>query len=171
MALRNILGEGEPALLRKCRPVKEFDDRLHTLLDDMRETMLDAEGAGLAAPQVGVLRRAVVVMDFTIEDSEPSDCIIELINPEITQMEGEQEGLEGCLSLPGKMGIVKRPMKVKVKAYDRFGKEFEVEREALTARAICHELDHLDGILYTTLASTVFDNEELDEYLNAEGGE
>ena len=145
MALLNILTEGEETLRKTCRPVEKVTERIRTLLDDMYETMLHAEGVGLAGPQVGVLRRVVVV------ETEPGNPI-ELINPVIVEMSGEQEGTEGCLSLPGKSGCVRRPMNVTVKALDRNGQEFTVSGTALTARAFCHEIDHLDGILYTDKA-------------------
>ncbi|MGM9618358.1 MAG: peptide deformylase [Oscillospiraceae bacterium] len=149
MALRKIMLEGEPCLAKKCHPVTEFNKKLHDLLDDMAETMVEAQGVGLAAPQVGILRRVVVVMD---ENEE----IIELVNPEIVRTEGEQTGPEGCLSIPGKFGAVTRPMVVRVRAQDRNGCWFEVEDEGLTARAFCHELEHLDGHLF---------NEHVDRYL------
>ena len=122
----------------------KFDDKLHTLLDDMAETLRDADGVGLAAPQVGILRQVVLVIN---EDDE----IIELINPEIIQTSGEQFGLEGCLSVPGRYGFVKRPMVVRVRAQDRNGNTFEVEDEGLTARCFCHEIDHLSGHLFDEL--------------------
>ena len=142
MALRTIVKEGDSVLSKRCRPVVSFDDRLHTLLDDMAETLLDSGGIGLAAPQVGVLRR-VVVIDLD------EDGILELINPEIIEQSGEQDGPEGCLSVPGRWGMVKRPNVVKLRAQDRDGEWFEVEGEELIARCFCHELDHLDGIIYT----------------------
>lgn len=163
MALRNILTFGDKTLNKVCRPVTDFNKRLHTLIDDMIDTLLEADGVGLAAPQVGILRRVAVVIDITKEDAELKDQIIELINPEIIYTEGEQEGNEGCLSLPGEYGIVKRPMKVIVRAFDRFGKEFEYTGEGITARCFCHEIDHLDGHLYTELASRMLTPEELDE--------
>ena len=140
MALRNILTEEDPTLRKVSRPVTKFDDRLHELLDDMAETLEDARGVGLAAPQVGILRRVVVV--------DVGEEILELINPEIISQSGEQTGMEGCLSVPGKYGIVTRPNVVKVRAQDRFGEWYEAEGEELIARAFCHELDHLDGHLY-----------------------
>ena len=140
MALRNILTEEDPTLRKVSRPVTKFDDRLHELLDDMAETLEDARGVGLAAPQVGILRRVVVV--------DVGEEILELINPEIISQSGEQTGLEGCLSVPGKYGIVTRPNVVKVRAQDRFGEWYEAEGEELIARAFCHELEHLDGHLY-----------------------
>lgn len=142
MALRKIMTEKDPALHKVCRPVTEFNDRLHRLLDDMTETLRQANGVGLAAPQVGILRRAVVV-----ETGEEN--MLELVNPRILEQSGEQDGAEGCLSVPGKWGMVKRPNYVKLQAQDRFGNWFEVEAEALIARCFCHELDHLDGHLYT----------------------
>ncbi len=155
MALRNIIKEGDPVLTKVCRPVTSFDGRLHQLLDDMAETLRDANGVGLAAPQVGILRRVVLVIN---EDDE----LLELINPEIVSTEGEQEGLEGCLSVPGVYGLVKRPMRVRVRAQDRNGVPFEVEDEELTARCFCHEIDHLDGHLYKELATQLYTLEDLE---------
>lgn len=140
MAIRNIVTEGDSVLRKTCRSVLNFDEKLHQLLDDMKETMYKAEGVGLAAPQVGILRRICVV--------DVGDGLIELINPVIESEEGMQEGAEGCLSLPGKTGVVRRPMKVTVRAQDRNGNTFTVSGEELKARAFCHEIDHLNGILY-----------------------
>ena len=162
MALRKIVEQGDPCLNKVCRPVTEFNGRLHELLDDLLETLADANGAGLAAPQVGVLRRVCVVMD---EDSEE---YLELVNPEIVAQRGEQTGLEGCLSVPGKWGIVTRPERVRVRAQDRDGNWFEVEGEELTARAFCHEIEHLDGHLYTEHIDHFLSDEELREYLEQE---
>lgn len=162
MALRKIVEQGDPCLNKVCRPVTEFNGRLHELLDDLLETLADANGAGLAAPQVGVLRRVCVVMD---EDSEE---YLELVNPEIMARSGEQTGLEGCLSVPGKWGIVTRPQRVRVRAQDRDGNWFEVEGEDLTARAFCHEIEHLDGHLYTEHIDHFLSDEELREYLEQE---
>ncbi len=162
MALRKIVEQGDPCLNKVCRPVTEFNGRLHELLDDLLETLADANGAGLAAPQVGVLRRVCVVMD---EDSEE---YLELVNPEIVARSGEQTGLEGCLSVPGKWGIVTRPQRVRVRAQDRDGNWFEVEGEDLTARAFCHEIEHLDGHLYTEHIDHFLSDEELREYLEQE---
>ena len=162
MALRKIVEQGDECLTKVCRPVTEFNSRLHELLDDMVETLADANGAGLAAPPVGVLRRVCIVMD---EDSEE---YIELINPEIVAQSGEQTGLEGCLSVPGKWGIVTRPNVVRVRAQDRDGQWFEVEGEELTARAFCHEIEHLDGHLYTEHIDHFLSEEELRAYLEAE---
>ena len=164
MALRNIREEGDSLLLKKSRPVTDFDRRLHILLDDMRETLLNADGVGLAAPQVGVLRRLVLVMDTSKEELTPEEQIIELINPEIIKTSGSQEGPEGCLSVPGVYGLVKRPDYVKVRAQDRHGKTFEVEGTGLTARCFCHEIDHLDGHLFTELAEKILSEEELEDY-------
>jgi len=156
MALRKIVEQGDPCLNKVCRPVTEFNGRLHELLDDLVETLADANGAGLAAPQVGVLRRVCVVMD---EDSEE---YLELVNPEIVAQQGEQDGLEGCLSVPGLWGFVKRPEWVKVKAQDRSGNWFEVDGKDVTARCFCHELGHLDAHLYVELTDRLYTNEELD---------
>ncbi len=142
MALRKIRTIGDPCLTKVCRRVDKFDGRLHTLLDDMKETLLDANGVGLAAPQVGILKRVIVI------DRGEEEGVIELINPEIINMEGSVTGIEGCLSVPDKAGEVERPQKATVKAFDRFGNEIEYTGEDLYARCICHECDHLDGILY-----------------------
>lgn len=158
MALRKIVVQGDECLQKVCRPVTEFNARLHTLLDDMKETLIESGGVGLAAPQVGILRRLCVVMN---EDDE----IIELINPEIVATEGEQTGLEGCLSVPGKYGIVTRPNVVRVRAQDRHGEIFEVEDEGLTARCFCHELEHLDGHLFIERAERLLTEEELEAYI------
>ena len=155
MALRNIVIQGDSVLTKVCRPVTKFDKRLHILLDDMAETLVDANGVGLAAPQVGVLRRVVIV--------DTGDEILELINPEIIKAEGEQTGLEGCLSVPGRYGIVTRPNVVAVRAQDRFGEWFEAEGEELIARCFCHELAHLDGQLYVEVAERMLTPEELEE--------
>ncbi len=159
MALRNIVTVGDSVLNKVCRPVTQFDKRLATLLDDMTETLEEANGVGLAAPQVGVLRR-VVVVDLG------EDGVLELVNPEIVEESGTQSDLEGCLSVPGKYGIVTRPNVVKVRAQDRFGDWFEAEGEGLIARCFCHELDHLDGHLYTEVAERMLTQEELEELMN-----
>lgn len=153
MAILHILTEEEPRLKKKSRPVDEITDRIKTLLDDMVETMRRADGVGLAAPQVGVLRRIVVC---EVEEGE----VIELINPEIIAQSGSQTGREGCLSLPGKQGIVTRPSYVKVRALDRNGVMREYEGTELLARCFCHEIDHLDGILYTKRAQRMVDPDE-----------
>ena len=163
MALRKIVTVGDPVLNKVCRPVTKFDDRLAMLIDDMIETMHEANGVGLAGPQVGVLRR-VVVVDTGDED-------LELVNPEIVETGKEmQTGLEGCLSVPGKYGIVTRPNYVVVRAQDRNGDWYEYEGEELIARAFCHELAHLDGQLYTEVAERMLTNEELEAlYADNEG--
>lgn len=158
MALRKIALQGEECLTKVCRPVTDFNARIHTLLDDMTETLIDSGGVGLAAPQVGILRRVVVVMN---EDDE----IIELINPEIIKTAGRQDGLEGCLSVPGKYGFVSRPNYVRVRAQDRYGDFFEVEDEGLTARCFCHEIEHLDGHLFVEHTDHLLTEEELEEYI------
>ena len=158
MALRKIVLQGDECLTKVCRPVTEFNSRLHTLLDDMTETLLDSGGVGLAAPQVGILRRVCVVQN---EDDE----VIELINPEIIYTEGEQTGLEGCLSVPGKYGIVTRPEVVRVRAQDRNGDFFEVEDSDLTARCFCHEIEHLDGHLFVEHTDHLMTEEELEEFI------
>jgi peptide deformylase len=153
MGLRKILTEKEPSLHKVCKPVTEFDKRLHKLLDDMKETLIESNGVGLAAPQVGILRRVVLVDNGT--------QILELVNPTIIETDGVQEGPEGCLSVPGKYGWVKSPYYAKVRAQDRDGNWFEAEGEELTARCFCHELDHLDGILYTQVMDRFLTEEEL----------
>ena len=156
MALRNIVTVGDPVLTKKCRPVVKFDDRLAQLIDDMKETMRNANGVGLAAPQVGVLRRLVVV--------DVGDEIVELVNPEIVSMSEEmQTGVEGCLSLPGEYGVVTRPMYVTVRAQDRSGDWYEYDGEELVARCFCHEIDHLDGPMYTEIAEKMLTPEELEQ--------
>jgi peptide deformylase len=160
MALRNILTEGDPTLNKTSRPVVKFDNRLHVLLDDMAETLNTSNGVGLAAPKVGVLRRVVLVVETNVPEGE-EEFIIELINPEIISSEGEQRGSEGCLSVPDQFGIVTRPEKVTVRAQDRYGNWFEREREGLTARCFCHEIDHLNGILFTSLAERMLTEEEI----------
>jgi peptide deformylase len=156
MAIRNILTEGDETLYKKSRPVTDFNDRLHTLLDDMHETLEEANGVGLAAPQVGVLRRAVLV--------DNGEEVLELINPEILETSGEQTGPEGCLSVPGKYGMVTRPDFVRVRAQDRFGNWHEYEGTELTARCFCHEIEHLDGHLYTEHVTHFLTEEELEDY-------
>ena len=158
MGLRKILTDKDPALHKVCRKVENFDSRLFKLLDDMRDTLIESGGVGLAAPQVGILRR-VVLVDVGEEDNE----IVELINPEMVETDGEQYGPEGCLSVPGKYGLVKRPYYAKVRAQDRNGDWFEAEGEELIARCFCHELDHLDGIVYTEVMERFLTEEELNE--------
>lgn len=160
MALRNIVTKEDKILYKVCRPVVKFDERLHQLLDDMADTLIKANGVGLAAPQVGVLRRAVLVIETNVEEGEEEE-ILELINPELIDTSGEQVGAEGCLSVPGEYGIVRRPSRAKVKAQDRDGNWFEYEGEGLTARCICHELEHLDGHLFTEKCDRMLTEEEL----------
>lgn len=163
MALRTVLTSEEPRLRKHSREVVNFDGRLHQLLDDMLETLAEEDGVGLAAPQVGVLKRAVIVMETNVDEENGEEpYFIELINPEIISCEGEQRGSEGCLSVPEEYGIVTRPMKVTVRAQDRFGKEFTVSGEGLTARCFCHEVDHLEGILFTDLAERMLTREEIE---------
>lgn len=154
MAIRNIVRFGEDVLEKECRKVEKFDAKLHQLLDDMKETLEDANGAGLAAPQVGVLRQICIV--------DVGEGPIELVNPEIIAVSGEQTGLEGCLSYPDRWGEVTRPMKVTVKAQDRDGNWFEATGEELCARAFCHEIDHLHGVLFTSHAKRIMTTEELE---------
>ena len=153
MGLRKILTDKDPALHKVCKPVEVFDRKLHKLLDDMRDTLIDSNGVGLAAPQVGILRRVVLV--------DVGDEILELINPEMLETDGEQVGPEGCLSVPGKYGLVKRPYWAKVRAQDRNGNWYEAEGEELIARCFCHELDHLDGIIYTEVMDRFLTEDEL----------
>lgn len=160
MALRTILTEEDPTLYKKCREITEFNARLHQLLDDMAETLAQADGVGLAAPQVGVLRRAVLVLETNVPEGEEPK-LIELINPEIIETEGEQHEAEGCLSVPGQYGIVARPAFVRVHAQDRNGNDFEVTGEGLTARCFCHEIDHLNGIVFTSKCERMLTEEEL----------
>lgn len=152
MALRRIVEIGDNKLRKICKPVEKFDRRLKTLLEDMADTMYDADGVGLAAPQVGILRRAVVI--------DVGDGLVELVNPEIVEQSGEQSGPEGCLSVPGRSGVVTRPFHVRVKAQNAKGEPFELEAEEFFARAVCHELDHLDGVLYVDkMDREIFDDE------------
>lgn len=156
MALRKIREIGDSCLKKKCRPVEKFDDKLHILLDDMKETLASANGVGLAAPQVGILRRAVVI------DLGEEEGILELVNPEIIRTDGSETAPEGCLSVPGKVGEVERPTSATVRACDRFGKEYEYTGEGIIARCICHECDHLDGILYVDKVIRFIEEEEED---------
>ena len=160
MANRKIVTIGDETLRKTCREQKKFDKRLHTLLDDMAETMYKAEGVGLAGPQVGILRR-VAVVDVSAE----RDGLIELINPEIVETEGEQTGREGCLSVPGRQGVVTRPRKVRVRYQDRNGNITEREAEGFEARAICHEMDHLDGQLYIDIMNRELSREEIEGHI------
>ena len=156
MGLRKILTDAEPALHKVCKPVEKFDWKLHKLLKDMTDTLIDSGGVGLAAPQVGILRRVVLV--------DTGEEILELVNPTMVETSGEQEGAEGCLSVPGKYGLVKRPNYAKVRAQDRDGNWFEAEGEELIARCFCHELDHLDGIIYTEKMERFLTAEEWESY-------
>ena len=156
MALRKILTDKESALHKVCKPVTDFDAKLHKLLDDMTETLIESGGVGLAAPQVGILRRV-----FLVDVGEEANEIVEFINPEIIETDGEQVGPEGCLSVPGKYGLVKRPYYAKVRAQDRNGEWFEAEGEELIGRCFCHENDHLDGIIYTEVMERLLTEEEL----------
>ena len=158
MAIRNIGKDGDEVLTKKCRPVEKFNKKLWMLLDDMAETMHRANGVGLAAPQVGILRRVAV-----IDISPEQDGVIELVNPQIIAYSGEQCGNEGCLSFPGQWGIVKRPNYVKVRAQDRFGEEFEIEGKELLARAFCHEIDHLNGVVFKEVADRMLTPKEIEE--------
>lgn len=155
MALRRILTVDDPALHKVCRPVTKFDKKLCNLLDDMKETLVEANGVGLAAPQVGILRRVIVI--------DTGEELVELINPKIVETSGEEEDVEGCLSVPGEYWLVKRPSFARVCATDRDGNEFVLSGEGLTARCICHECDHLDGHIYTEIASRRLTDEELEE--------
>lgn len=155
MAILNIVKEGDETLRKVCRPVTEITPRIKQLLDDMLETLIDSNGVGLAAPQVGILRRIAIVDD--------GENYIELINPVITEREGEQEEMEGCLSVPEVWGITHRPMRVKGRAMNRNGEEFTFEGEGLTARCFCHEIDHLDGKLFIDEAIHILTPEEVEE--------
>ena len=156
MAVREIRELGEDVLRKICKPVEKFDLRLAILLKDMADTMHDADGVGLAAPQIGIVRRAVVI------DVGDEHGVIELVNPVITERSEEtQTGREGCLSLPNRQGVVTRPMRVKVHAQDRHGRPFDLEGEGLLARAICHELDHLDGHLYIDCMDRILTEKEI----------
>ena len=150
MAHRNLRFEDDAILRKKCKDVTFFDERLFKLLDDLTDTMYEYEGVGLAAPQVGILKNVVVI------DVRDSNGLIELINPKIVETFGRQTGREGCLSFPNLMGDVTRPKRVLVKAYNRFGEEFMLTGENLLARALCHEIDHLNGILFVDLANDLF---------------
>lgn len=158
MALRKIITVGHPTLKKRARPVERFDDRLGLLLDDMKETLVQANGVGLAAPQVAILRRICIV--------DNGEELLELVNPEILEQSGEQDGLEGCLSVPETYGYVKRPNYVKIKAQDRHGVWHEYEGEELVARCFCHEIDHLDGHIYTEKAYHMLTDEEYEAMMS-----
>ena len=163
MAIRNVVQVGDEVLRQKCFPVENFDENLHALLDDMKDTLRKAEGAGLAAVQVGILRRVVLV--------DVGDGLLELINPEIVETKGEIEDTEGCLSVPGEWGLVKRPEYVKIKAQDRRGVWHRYEGTDLKARCFCHEIDHLDGIIYTDKVIKKLTPEEAQEFRSKNKGE
>ena len=165
MAIREIRKKGDPCLEKVCHPVTEFNERLHLLLDDMRETLEESGGVGLAAPQDGILRRVCIVEDVDWDGEKGEKNPIVLVNPEIVKAEGEQPGLEACLSLPGRWGIVTRPYTVRVRAQDRDGAAFEVEDEDITARCFCHEIEHLDGHLFSEHCDRLLTDEELEQYL------
>ena len=155
MALRKIVTEGDPILTKKCRPVEKFNQKLWDLIDDLLDTLEDSGGVGLAAPQVGVMRRICVI--------DVGDGPVEFVNPAIIESDGEQEVQEGCLSCPGEFGIIRRPMHVKSRYFDRFGNECEIEGEGLFAQAMCHEFDHLDGIIFKSKVLRMLSEEELRE--------
>ncbi|MBQ5565707.1 MAG: peptide deformylase [Clostridia bacterium] len=157
MALRDIVKEGDRILTKKCRPVEKFDQKLATLLDDMAETLKLANGVGLAAPQVGILRRVCIV------DIGDEEGLIELVNPEIIESEGTQSGAEGCLSCPNEYGIVERPMNVTVKAQNRNGEVFTIKGKELKARAFCHEIDHLNGIIFKQKVERMLRPDEIED--------
>ena len=160
MATRTIVTEGDDVLLKKCRTVENFNSRLFELLDDMAETLYESDGVGLAAPQVGVRRRVVVI------DVGDENGLMELINPEIIETSEETAtDMEGCLSFPGQWGMVERPLRVRVKAQNRDGKWYEIEGEDLLARCLCHEIDHLNGVVFKSLASHMLTAEEIEEMI------
>ena len=161
MALRKILIKGDEQLSKHCRPVEKFDDRLHMLIDDMRETLENSGGVGLAAPQVGILRRVVVLLDINKDPEE----MVELVNPEVIEQRGSERVVEGCLSVPGVYGYVTRPTWAKIRAQDRYGDWYEYDGEELVARCFCHEIDHLDGHMYTEIAERMLSPEELEEIM------
>lgn len=163
MAIRQIVTQGDERLGKKCRQITDFNGRLHDLLDDMKETLTEAQGAGLAAPQVGVLRRAVIIAD---EDNQ----MLELVNPEILEQSGERTAPEGCLSVPGKWGMVTRPAHARVRAQDRYGNWFEIVGEDLMARCFCHEIEHLDGHLYVEHIDRFMTDEEVEAFFEGEEG-
>ncbi|MCL2086864.1 MAG: peptide deformylase [Oscillospiraceae bacterium] len=156
MALRNIVAQGDIMLRRKAREVEHFDDRLWTLLDDMCETLRAQGGVGIAAPQVGIMKRIAII--------DTDDGLIELVNPVIFAKKGSQYQLEGCLSLPGMWGYVERPFKVKIRARNRYGKPINIEGDDMLAVALCHEVDHLDGVLFTDIAAEMVDPDQVEEH-------
>ena len=172
MAIRNIVVRGNEILSKKCKPVKEITAHVLQVMDDMVETMMKAEGVGIAAPQIGIMKRFFIAMPFAdLEDDERKDRIYYVINPEIVHREGSQESTEGCLSVPGYMGVVDRPEKIRVKFTDRDGNSQEEEFGGFAATVFCHEYDHLDGILYPDIASEMMTNEEFAERNNDEESE
>lgn len=156
MAIRKILEKGDEVLNKRSKEITEFNAKLHEIIDDMVETMFEANGVGIAAPQIGLLKRVVIVLNVDTEE------VYELVNPEIISISGDQRGPEGCLSLPGIHGYVTRPMTVTVKAQNRFGEVVEITGEELTARAFCHEIDHLDGKLFDDLVEEYIDTDEVE---------
>ena len=160
MGIRKIVEIGDETLRKHCKPQEKFDHRLHVLLKDMADTMYKAEGVGLAAPQVGILRRVAVV-----DISEDHSGLLEMVNPEIIERDGSQTGREGCLSVPGRQAVVTRPMKVKVRYQNRKGQWMELETEGFEARAVCHELDHLDGKLYVDMMDRELTQEEIEGHI------
>lgn len=168
MALRNITVRGDEILAKKCKPVKAITPRIRQACEDMVETMLASDGVGIAAPQIGIMKRFFIAMPHVdAEDEEIRDRIYYMINPEITYTEGSQESSEGCLSVPGYMGLVDRPQKIRIKATDLEGEEHEYEFEGFAATVFCHEYDHLEGILYTDIAKETMTTEEYAERLEA----
>ena len=172
MAIRNIVVRGDEILSKKCKPVKEITPHVLQVMEDMVETMMKAEGVGIAAPQVGIMKRFFIAMPFAdLEDEEIKDKLYYVINPEITLREGSQESTEGCLSVPGYMGVVERPEKIRIKFTDRDGAEHEEEFEGFAATVFCHEYDHLEGILYPDIARDMMTNEEYAERSKVETGD
>ena len=172
MAIRNIVVRGDEILSKKCKPVKEITPHVLQVMEDMVETMMKAEGVGIAAPQVGIMKRFFIAMPFAdLEDEEIQDKLYYVINPEITLREGSQESTEGCLSVPGYMGVVERPEKIRIKFTDRDGAEHEEEFEGFAATVFCHEYDHLEGILYPDIARDMMTNEEYAERSKVETGD
>lgn len=166
MGLRTIVQDGDPILTKKCRPVTNFDDKLAQLLDDMRETLVEANGYGLAGPQVGILRRVFISVDERDMDENAEEQelkFLEFINPEIISTEGEVTQYEGCLSFPGRNGAVTRPEKVVARAFDRYGNPFTIEAEGMLARCICHESDHLEGITIVDRAEYFYEDTDGEE--------
>lgn len=168
MAIRNITVRGDEILSKRCKPVREITPHIKQVMQDMVETMLKAEGVGIAAPQVGIMKRFFAAMPHVdAEDEETRNKIYFMVNPEITYTEGTQESSEGCLSVPGYMGLVDRPMKIRIKAQDLEGEEHEYEFEGFEATVFCHEYDHLEGILYPDIAKEIMTAEEYAERLEA----